>query len=229
MSLAPGDPAPPDPDHVDTVTVRRKADPPPPRWPIPPLAFALVLALVAGLTVAGAWQTLQHRSATRSAGAATPAAAGSPAGDAAQPVASDAAARRAADAEAAAAKAAKAQAAARARARAKAKRAKERAEARAAASSVVRDVDVVVLNATNRTGLAAGVAAKLREQGWTVVSVANWRGGGVPETSVFTSGGAAAAVRTLQRDVPSADQVRSPLPGMSTGRLVLVLAADYPG
>lgn len=91
-----------------------------------------------------------------------------------------------------------------------------------------RTVDVVVLNATHRTGLAAAAAARLRGLGWHIVGVANWRGAPVTATSLFTTLGPSAARRTLLRDVPQISAVRQPLPSMSHGRFVIVLAADYP-
>lgn len=93
--------------------------------------------------------------------------------------------------------------------------------------AVDRSIPVVVLNATTRTGLAARAARSLRALGWTVVSVGNWRGGGVDRTTVFAAGYAVAA-RTLRADVRAAAAVRTPLPSMSQNRLVLVLGPDYP-
>ena len=86
---------------------------------------------------------------------------------------------------------------------------------------------VGVLNATSRTGLAASVAAKLRAKGWTVVAAANWRADNVHRTTIFTTRWPK-AVRTLRHDVPAVRAVRAPLPQMSTDRIVLVLADDYP-
>lgn len=90
-----------------------------------------------------------------------------------------------------------------------------------------RSVPVVVLNATKRTGLAAAVAQKLRAKGWTVVSVANWRGKPVRLTTVFVTGNQQAAA-TMRRDVRSADGTLPTWAGMPKNRVVLVVADDYP-
>ncbi len=92
---------------------------------------------------------------------------------------------------------------------------------------VDRSVPVVVLNATARTGLAGQVAAGLRAKGWTVVSVGNWRSGGIPLTTVFVTGRTAAAA-TMRRDVKPADGTLPTRDGMPRNRLVLVIGNDYP-
>lgn len=89
-----------------------------------------------------------------------------------------------------------------------------------------RSVPVVVLNATSRTGLAAEVAKRLRAKGWTVTSVGNWRGG-VPTTTVYATGRAAAAA-TMRYDAKPADATRPTRDGMPKNRIVLVIGADFP-
>ncbi len=67
-----------------------------------------------------------------------------------------------------------------------------RAEADAVAEpgrSTLRDVEVVVLNQTSRGGLAGSVAEELRDKGWTVPAVGNFRGI-VPATTVYYPAGA---------------------------------------
>lgn len=91
-----------------------------------------------------------------------------------------------------------------------------------------RGVDVVVLNGTYRTGLAAQAADRLRRLGWDVVAVGNWRGAPVGRTTLFTTLEPAGSRRTLRADVPQIAAVRAPLPSMSHGRYVIVLADDYP-
>jgi hypothetical protein len=90
-----------------------------------------------------------------------------------------------------------------------------------------RSVPVVVLNATNRTGLAAAVAARLREKGWTIAQVGNWRGDTVRLTTVFVTRNAQAAA-TMRRDVKPADGTLPTWPGMPKNRVVLVIGPDYP-
>jgi hypothetical protein len=97
----------------------------------------------------------------------------------------------------------------------------------AAAPVVDRSVPVVVLNSTRRTGLAAKVAARLRADGWRVVSIGNYRGGGITATTVFAQGHAA-AVTTMRGDLPTRDAVARPVGAMSTARLTVVVGPDYP-
>jgi hypothetical protein len=92
---------------------------------------------------------------------------------------------------------------------------------------VDRSVPVVVLNATNRTGLAAAVAERLRAKGWTIAQVGNWRGDTVRLTTVFVTGNAQAAA-TMRRDVKAADGTLPTWPGMPKKQVVLVLGPDYP-
>lgn len=97
------------------------------------------------------------------------------------------------------------------------------------ASAVVidRSVPVTVLNGTRRTGLAATVAAQLRAKGWTVVSIGNWRGGGVDTTTVFVDGREDAAA-TMRRDLKAADATEEPIGAMRTNRITVVVMDDYP-
>ena len=97
-----------------------------------------------------------------------------------------------------------------------------------AASPVVdRSVPVVVLNSTSRTGLAAKVASALRRDGWTVVSVGNYRGGRLAVTTVYADGHAD-AVATMRDDLRGGDRVRQPTGSMNPKRLTVVIGADYP-
>ena len=97
------------------------------------------------------------------------------------------------------------------------------------ASAVVidRSVPVTVLNGTRRTGLAARVANELRSKGWTVVSIGNWRGGGVDTTTVFVDGRDDAAA-TMRRDLPEADATEQPIGAMRANRITVVVMDDYP-
>lgn len=94
-------------------------------------------------------------------------------------------------------------------------------------SAVDRSVPVVVYNATTRTGLAAKVAASLKAKGWTVVSVGNWRKGGVSATTVFVSGEKDAAA-TMLDDLVVDGSAKAPLASMPKNRLVVVIGKDYP-
>ncbi|MGD9798630.1 MAG: LytR C-terminal domain-containing protein [Acidimicrobiia bacterium] len=90
-----------------------------------------------------------------------------------------------------------------------------------------RTVPVTVLNGTRTTGLASRVAADLRSKGWTVVSVGNWRGSGIGQTTVFVNG-EKDAVATIKRDLPAIDRAREPIGAMNDGRMTVVIMGDYP-
>lgn len=90
-----------------------------------------------------------------------------------------------------------------------------------------RSVPVTVLNGTRRTGLAAKVAADLKSKGWTVVSIGNWRAGGVETTTVFVDGRDDAAA-TMRRDLKEADATETPIGAMRTNRITVVIMDDYP-
>jgi hypothetical protein len=88
-------------------------------------------------------------------------------------------------------------------------------------------VPVTILNGTRRTGLAAKVAADLKKLGWTVVSIGNWRSGGVETTTVFVQGREDAAA-TMRRDLEAADATKEPIGSMRTNRITIVVMDDYP-
>lgn len=89
-------------------------------------------------------------------------------------------------------------------------------------------VPVDVLNQTRRTGLAAQVAADLRTAGWPVGAVGNFRGT-VAVTTVYYPPGVKAAAEAAARVLPGPDRVRERFGSLSTTRLTVVLAADFPG
>jgi hypothetical protein len=93
-------------------------------------------------------------------------------------------------------------------------------------TSFDRNPPVIVLNATNRAGLASKVAAKLRAEGWTVVSVGNWRGAPVKGTTSYMIGHLKAAA-TMQHDLPTVTLVDGLLPGMKKLHLTLIVGDDY--
>ena len=98
----------------------------------------------------------------------------------------------------------------------------------APATKIDRSVPVVVLNATNRPGLAKEVAAKLERLGWNVTSVGNWSKGGIAATTIYLNGHVDAR-GTIIKDLPAADgRVDLPLPGMPKQRMVIVIGKDYP-
>lgn len=88
-------------------------------------------------------------------------------------------------------------------------------------------VQVVVLNQTARSGLAGRVAAALREKGWPVPAVGNFRGT-VPSTTVYYPVGQRAAALALAGSLPTPPRTRPRFGNLSTSRLTVVVTADYP-
>lgn len=95
-----------------------------------------------------------------------------------------------------------------------------------AAAGSDRSVPVVVLNATGRPGLAARVAASLKADGWTVVSVGNFTPR-MAATTIFVVGNADAAA-TMVGDLGAGDgRVQAPRASMAQGRMTVVVGLDY--
>jgi hypothetical protein len=87
---------------------------------------------------------------------------------------------------------------------------------------------VVVLNETTRRGLAATVADRLRGKGWVVAGVGNFRGN-VPATTVYYPPGAEAQARAAAASLPTPARIRPRFGNLSTSRLTVVVARNYPG
>jgi hypothetical protein len=84
---------------------------------------------------------------------------------------------------------------------------------------------VYVFNQTTVTGLAASFAAVLRDDGWNVAGVANWRGF-VPSNTVYYWPGDKAAADRLSSDYGEIGRVWPATAPMPTGSLVVILASD---
>jgi hypothetical protein len=96
-------------------------------------------------------------------------------------------------------------------------------------SSVDRTAyEVVVLNQSSRSGLAASVGQELRNQGWTVPAVGNFRGI-VPSTTVYYPPGAETAALAAAGDLRSEPRIRPRFGNLSTTRLTVVVTTSYPG
>jgi LytR cell envelope-related transcriptional attenuator len=90
------------------------------------------------------------------------------------------------------------------------------------------DIEVVVLNQTNRAGLAGVVADRLRAKGWTVGAVGNFHGV-VPSTTVYYPPGQEDAARVAADDLPVAPRIMPRFSNLSTTRLTVVVTDSYPG
>lgn len=82
---------------------------------------------------------------------------------------------------------------------------------------------VSVLNQSGITGEAARVAAALREQGWRISGIGNWRGS-VPSTTVYYPDGEEAAARQLAGDL-GVDRIRPRVSDMRPDTLTVVITA----
>ena len=92
----------------------------------------------------------------------------------------------------------------------------------------LREVQVVVLNQTSRSGLAGSVADQLRGKGWTVPAVGNFRGI-VPATTVYYPVGEEAAAQAAAESLPTSPRIRPRFGNLSTARLTVVVTDSYPG
>ena len=95
------------------------------------------------------------------------------------------------------------------------------------AADLVGSLEVVVLNQTGRSGLAATVAKALRGEGWTVPFTGNFRGQ-VPATTVYYPPGAEAEARAAAAGLPTEPRVRPRFGNLSPTRLTVVVTDSYP-
>jgi hypothetical protein len=91
----------------------------------------------------------------------------------------------------------------------------------------VGDLEVVVLNATSRKGLAGTVAKALRDKGWTVALISNFSGN-IPATTVYYPPGAQADAEAAAAGLPIEPRVRPRFGNLSTTRLTVVVTDSYP-
>jgi hypothetical protein len=89
-----------------------------------------------------------------------------------------------------------------------------------------RGTQVVVLNATRRSGLASRVADRLRADGWTIATVGNFRGS-VPGTTVYYPDGDSEVAGLLAEDLPGATRVKPRFANLSRNRLTVVITDNY--
>jgi len=82
-------------------------------------------------------------------------------------------------------------------------------------------IEVIVLNATRKQGLAADVAAEAKKAGWKVADVGNWPYPAA-QNAVFYPEGHKAEGELLGDDLSIAS-VRPSRPGMSTDQLTVIL------
>lgn len=88
-------------------------------------------------------------------------------------------------------------------------------------------IEVVVLNETKRTGIAAEFRDLLEAGGWTVKRVGDFRGN-VPLSTVYYPPGFKTEAEALAAQFPQVDRVRPAFPGAPKKRLTVILCKDYP-
>jgi hypothetical protein len=85
---------------------------------------------------------------------------------------------------------------------------------------------VTVLNATKRSGMAAGAANKLKNAGWTIRSTGNYSAG-VDVTTVFYGRSSLKATADAVAEDLGGSAVSRESADFGSGRLTAVLGADY--
>jgi LytR cell envelope-related transcriptional attenuator len=95
-------------------------------------------------------------------------------------------------------------------------------------SAAVPNIGVVVMNQSERRGLAAKVASDLEAAGWRVADTGNWLGA-VPETTVYYPSGLAAVAKKLAAALDGVDRIRLRQANMAQDKLTVILHSSYPG
>ncbi|WP_426565583.1 LytR C-terminal domain-containing protein [Angustibacter sp. McL0619] len=95
-----------------------------------------------------------------------------------------------------------------------------------AAPTVDHSQPVSVLNATKRSGLAAGAAAKLKNAGWTIRSTGNYSAG-VDVTTVFYGRASLQATADAVAEDLGGSAVSRESADFGSNRVTAVLGADY--
>ncbi|MBD0292370.1 MAG: LytR C-terminal domain-containing protein [Jiangellaceae bacterium] len=88
--------------------------------------------------------------------------------------------------------------------------------------------EVGILNATDTDGLAESARERLEAGGWEVPATDGYSGE-IAATTVFYPNGMKESAEALAAQFLEIRQVRPTIPGLTTSRLVLILADDFPG
>lgn len=88
--------------------------------------------------------------------------------------------------------------------------------------TVARDTEVSVLNNTGTSGVAGAFATKVKDAGWTVGGVGNWRGS-VGQNTVYYPEGLQDQAEQLAKDV-GIERVMPRVDPMRTDRLTIILS-----
>jgi hypothetical protein len=87
---------------------------------------------------------------------------------------------------------------------------------------------VIVLNSTDRSGLAADATDAIKADDWETGQPGNYAGGELSQTTVFYPDGMKGSAQLLQDQFPDIAAVKPAEEGMSTSSLTLVLGSDWP-
>jgi cytoskeletal protein RodZ len=90
-------------------------------------------------------------------------------------------------------------------------------------------IPLVVLNATNRSGLAATAAQTFHNGGWTVTSQGNLDNDILSTCAYYDPSNPAnqAAAQALMAQFPAIKRIKEKFDGLPSGPIVVVLTADY--
>jgi hypothetical protein len=101
------------------------------------------------------------------------------------------------------------------------------AEPSATATAAVAKIPVTVLNNSRRTGLASRAAAQLKDGGWPIKVVGNFRGR-IPESTVYYASGQARVAAALAHQFAAVRRVLPRFRGLPGSGLTLVVTREWP-
>ncbi len=96
-------------------------------------------------------------------------------------------------------------------------------------AAVVNSVPLIVLNNTNRNGLAETAAASFRAGGWTVTSTGNLNNSILSTCAYYDTSDPAdhVAAAALQAQFPAIKRIEPKFSGLPAGPVIVVLTTDY--
>ena len=93
----------------------------------------------------------------------------------------------------------------------------------------MKAIPLIVLNNTNKTGLADTAAGRFRAGGWTVTSTGNLVNNIASTVAYYdpSVANAQAAATELQTQFPAIKRVVAKFSGLPAGPIIVVLTSDY--
>jgi hypothetical protein len=95
-------------------------------------------------------------------------------------------------------------------------------------TAAAEKVPVIVLNSTDRSGLAADASEAIKAEDWETGQPGNYAGSELSQSTVFYPEGMKGSAQLLQDQFPDITAVKPAREGMSTSSLTLVLGSDWP-